>query len=57
MLDSQLWKDKMLILQSVLIAITFFFFSVLSKNIKLLGFAYEDEMEIKDYVLIVNIVY
>jgi len=35
----------------------FFFFSVLSKNIKLLGFAYEDEMEIKDYVLIVNIVY
>lgn len=34
-----------------------FLFAVWSKNIKPLGFAYEDEMEIKDYLLIVDIVY
>lgn len=34
-----------------------FLFAVLSKSIKLFDFAYEDAMELKDYLLIVDIVY
>lgn len=55
MLHCQLWEERMFIIHSVLIAITFLF-AVLSKSIKLLDFAYEDEMELKDY-LIVETVY